>query len=154
MTRFGSAALALFLILCTGCHEAQDMNGSESPPPGAMSYLGYDDSGRLVVTGWLFFDIVTIQAPPIPLEFPGTWRLHALVDPAGIGPQNGSGVLAGTFLQAGGLAVELHPDRADDNVFLVGTLTVGGPAAMRYEGTWQWITLAGVRAEGKFLASQ
>ncbi len=153
MTRVGCAAVALALILCAGCDQTHEMDGSSSAPPGAMSYLGYDDSGRLVVTGWIHLDIVTIQTPPTPVEFSGTWSLHAFADPARIGPQNGSGKLVGTFGD-NGVVVELRPDRADDNVSLLGTLTALGPAPMRYEGTWSWTTLAGVRAGGTFRATQ
>jgi hypothetical protein len=154
MTRFGSAAFVLLLMLSVGCHEGGDVSGSESMPAGAMSYHGYDDSGRLVVVGWIHFDIADPSAgPPIPLEFSGTWTLRALAAPERIGPQNGSGVLAGRFTDSG-VVVELQPGQVDNNVALNGTLSLGGPAPMRYEGVWRWMTFTGVRATGTFHASQ
>jgi hypothetical protein len=154
MTRWVSATLVLLLMLSAGCDEAGGVNGSDSRPPGAMSYSGYDDLGRRVVTGWIVFDIPNIQdGPPIPLEFNGTWELRALVDPGRVGPQNGSGVLAGQITDSG-VVVDLQPGQLDNNVALTGTLTAGGPAPMRYEGVWRWVTLTGVRASGTFSASQ
>ena len=148
MTRFGSAALALIVFLCAGCHDAQDMNGSQAPPPSAMSYLGYDDTGRLVVTGWIDLGIVTVPVPPVPpvpptsLNFSGTWELHPEPNPGIIGSQNGSGVLAWGFV-GDSIGVELHPELVDNNVSLLGTMSAGASGRLRYEGTWRYQGIGG-----------
>jgi hypothetical protein len=154
MTHFGSTAFALVLLLSSGCDGARDVDGSPSVPAGAMSYRGYDDLGRLIVTGWIDLDIPNSQdGSPVPPDFDGTWSFRALANTDRIGPQSGSGVLVGWFTD-NGVVVELQPGQVDNNVRLVGTLTAGGPAPMRYEGDWRWMTLTGVRATGTFRASQ
>ncbi len=52
------------------------------------------------------------------------------------------------------MAAGPNPDQADDNVGLVGTLAAGGLTPMRFEGIWEWVTLAGVRNRGTFRASE
>jgi len=154
MKLVGFAAFLLLLLLSAGCDEARDLNGSSGVPVGAMSYRSYDDLGRLVVTGWIDFEIPDIQnGPPLPRDFDGTWSFRALADTDRIGPQSGSGVLVGWFTD-NGVVVELQPAQVDNNVRLVGTLIAGGPAPMRYEGDWEWMTLTGVRARGTFRASE
>jgi hypothetical protein len=145
--------LLLSLLACA-CDETDDV---VSPaPPGAMSYSGFDAEGRLVVVGWIRLDITSRYAAPggsTPQPFTGDWSLRALVDPSLIGPQDGTGDLAGTFV-ADGVSVDLHPENADDDVVLLGVLTAGGPARARYEGTWNWVTIAGVKVEGTFRAAE
>jgi len=154
MCRSCAVVVVLLLLLTCACHEADDMG---SPvPAGAMSYSGFDAAGRLVVVGWIRLDVVTIFAQPgvsTPQEFTGDWSLRALVDPSVVGPQSGTGKLAGTFVEDG-VSVDLNPGSADDNVVLFGALTAGGPARARYEGTWSWVTLAGVKVEGTFQAME
>jgi hypothetical protein len=154
MMRFGSAAIALLALFGAGCQGARQVTASGGPPVGAMSYEGYDASGHLVVVGWIDLDIPTLDAgSPIPSDFSGSWGLSALTDPDQIGPQHGTGTLAGRFTDSG-VVVELQPGQADNGVVLSGTLTAGGPVPMRFEGIWEWTTLSGVRATGTFHASQ
>ena len=153
MKRVGFAAFLLLLLLSAGCDEGRDLNGSSGIPVGAMSYLGYDDSGRLVVTGWIDLEIPAVYGPPLPRDFDGTWSFRALADTNRIGPQNGNGAIKGWFTD-NGVVVELQPAEVDNSVSLVGTLIAGGPAPMRYEGEWEWMTLTGVRARGTFRASE
>jgi len=158
MTRSCAVLAVCVLLLACACHEADHM-GSPAPV-GALSYSAYDEAGRLVVRGWIWLDIVLIDGAaqagpgvPTPLEFSGEWELRALVDPARVGPQNGKGTLAGAFVEDG-VAVDLQPGGADDNVRLFGKLSGGGIDPLRYEGTWRWETLIGPRAEGTFVASR
>jgi hypothetical protein len=102
------------------------------------------------VKGWIRINLVSIQVFPAP-PLDGDWHLEALVDPATIGPQVGDGVLAGAWV-GDDFGVELNPGHADNNVTLLGKLTVGGPAKPRYEGRWTWSTIAGPKASGPFLA--
>jgi hypothetical protein len=148
-----SAAVAIVVILCACCHGASEPGAPETRPSGAMSYFGYDDAGRLVVDGWIELDLGPVVRPPSPLSVSGTWKLRALADPARIGPQDGSGILSGSFVESSAV-VDLHPGQVDDNIQLKGTLSAGGPGPMSYKGSWSWITIAGVRAQGTFRASE
>jgi hypothetical protein len=154
MTR-GIAVLAVVIALLACACDGADVAGSPKPV-GALSYSGYDEAGRVVVVGWISLDLVTIYDQPhvgTSGEFAGAWELHALVDPTRVGPQNGRGDLAGRIVEEG-VAVDLNPDRVDDNVVLFGIFSAGGPAGAQYEGKWSWQRLGGVRAEGTFRATE
>ena len=156
MTRTPAILVAAALLFAGACHEANHV--TEPPPAGALAYSGYDEAGRLVVRGWIWLDVALIDVAveprgPTPLEFSGAWQLRALVDPERIGPQTGTGTLAGTFGEEG-VWVDLRPGWADNSVRLLGVLQAGGPAPVTYEGTWRWETITGLRAQGTFFASR
>jgi hypothetical protein len=146
--------LALVAFVLAGCHGSGEVTAPPTRPPGAMTYSGHDASGRKVVTGWIRIDVPS-AAMPAGAAFEGTWSLRALVVPRRyeLGPQVGFGTLEAE-IRADGTAVSLNPGCADDCVFLFGTLTFGGPAPMKYEGTWEWNTLTGSRNSGTFSASE
>jgi len=141
MTRFGSAALTVLVLLCGACHEASDMNTSNSVPPTAMNFRGYDDTGHLFEVGWIDLGIVTVPAPPVPpgppssLDFSGTWKICPPDDPGGGNCQ--SGALAWGFWGES-IVVELHPGNVDNDWSLTGTMSAEPNRGLRYEGTWRW----------------
>ncbi|MBI5471644.1 MAG: hypothetical protein HY961_04805 [Ignavibacteriae bacterium] len=146
-------ALVLFLVpaLLVGC--ADNQRPETSTPAGptlsdapdetqtVFQYTGYSREGTVISRGRLMFSLTNTTT-----RITGRWELRALADTMRIGPQNGRGMLVGNFTNAG-LSMNLHPQRADNNIVLLGRLDRG-----TYAGRWEWITFAGVRSYGTFRA--
>jgi len=105
------------------------------------AYRALDSSGTELVRGVLF---VTMEDST---RLSGFWNLEATGNGQGrIGPQVGSGTLEG-FLEGAEIQINLNPDYADNNVFLLGTMSASG-----FDGTWQFVGFPGVLASGTFRA--
>ncbi len=109
-------------------------------PSGVYDYVAH--SGVIpVVTGTM-----TLQVDEDSLVT-GSWELLRVpgTDPnIQVGPQLGSGTLAGHLDASGVVAVDLNPGWADNNVYLV----LGGYTPHRLTGTWDHSTLIGPVAGG------
>ncbi len=153
-----ASALLLSTVVLVGsaaCHSSSGTLSTGTPPAGAMSYTAFDESGRVVVTGWILLDISDPTVGPGSAPVTGTWSLHALVDPNLVGWQQGRGNLAGEF-RDGQLFMSLYPGSADWGCFLGGVLTFGGGPAgrMAYSGTWSDESFTGPHHKGSFQAKQ
>ena len=111
-------------------------------PSGAFAYTSYDSSGVAVVTGWFTMDLSDSSAVT------GEWHFRPIGDPERIGPQTGTGELAGGFYD-GELSVDLHPGWMDNNILLSGTLEDDD-----YTGEWMWISFIGITNQGTFVAER
>ncbi len=109
-------------------------------PSGAYGYVAH--SGVIpVVTGTMTLRVDADSAVT------GSWELRRVPgsDPnILVGPQLGSGTLAGRLDASGFVAVDLNPGWADNNVFLV----LDGYTPNRLTGTWDHSTLIGPVAGG------
>jgi hypothetical protein len=130
--------LLLLVALWLGCNGTT----TEWVPSGTFSYTSYDSSGVAVVTGWFTMDLSDSSAVS------GQWHFCPIGNPEGIGPQTGTGELAGGFYN-GELSVDLHPGWMDSNIILQGTLE-----GDRYAGEWMWISFIGVTNQGTFEAQR
>jgi hypothetical protein len=125
------AASAFCLVSC-------DTTGPEADAIGGRyAYTAYNAADTAVVSGTI--NIVN----PDTTALAGSWDLHSIRNAPDIGPQTGSGTLTGS--EAGSVSINLNPSAADNNVFLLGVFY-----NRKITGTWQWITLSGVTAEGRF----
>lgn len=104
---------------------------------GIYAYTAYDDADSALVTG-----IIVLRNSTSPL-LSGTWNLDTTETGGPVGPQVGSGSLAGST--EGGISINLNPQMADNNIILNGT-----SGRNEITGTWQWVTFSGVSAEGRF----
>ena len=105
------------------------------------AYSALDTSGTELVRGVLF---VTMEDST---RLSGFWDLTATGNGQGsIGPQIGSGTLEG-FREGAEIQINLNPDYADNNVFLLGTMSPTG-----FDGIWQYVGFPGVLASGRFRA--
>jgi hypothetical protein len=125
------------LLSCTflvfGCREARiDPFQSSSVPAGAFQYTGYDGRGLIIETGWL---TIVVRDSNI---VSGMWRLAT----------EGSGELRGS-ISNGRVAVDLHPEMADNNFLLNGSVE-----SKTFRGNWAKIGITGVMASGTFIAYQ
>jgi hypothetical protein len=109
-------------------------------PPTSYSYNGYNAKGLMVVVGSMTLAITDGSAVS------GTWRLESTAQGEKLGPQTGSGTLAGS-IQGSTVTINLNPGWADNNVFLSGSLD-----GDRFTGTWMWSTFVGPTSEGRFEA--
>ncbi len=75
----------IFNILCSWCDDINKLD----IPEGAYEYSGYDSTGVKIVQGWMkvFIDDST--------GVTGKWKFEKIGNPENIGPQIGSGYLAG-----------------------------------------------------------
>ncbi len=113
--------------------------------PGEFRYVARAASGTTLLVGTLeltFPDESTVT---------GTWSIGwapGADTTAEVGPQVGSGTLAGTRSETA-MALNLNPSLADHNVFLQATTTAAG-----FHGAWEWSTFAGPRTRGQFAATR
>ena len=109
-------------------------------PSGVYGYVA--SSGVIpVVTGTMTLQVGEDSAVT------GSWELRRVPgsDPnIQVGPQVGSGTLAGRLDASGFVAVDLNPGWADNNVYLL----LGGYTPSRLTGTWDHSTLIGSVAGG------
>jgi hypothetical protein len=126
-------ALLFGTFVAIGCRDSpSDPVQSSSVPAGAFQYTGYDGTGRITETGWL---TIVVRDSSI---VSGMWRFAA----------EGSGELRGS-ISNGRIAVDLHPEMADNNFLLNGTVE-----SKTFRGNWEKIGITGVMASGTFLAYQ
>lgn len=76
----------------------------------------------------------------------GTWAFQGVSSVDRVGPQVGSGTLAGE-LTGSKLSIDLNPGWRDNNVILIGSAQ-----GEKIVGTWSWITFAGPTSNGTFEA--
>ena len=104
---------------------------------GVYRYVGYDSSGRAVITGTLAF--IRVEETTVS----GSWDFEG---PDGYGPQVGSGTFEGSrdgfFFD-----LNLNPGWADNNVYLHGEWKNG-----TYRGMWEYATFVGPTNTGRFAA--
>lgn len=119
---------------------------------GEYSYKGYDSLQRPIVTGSLTLERIDST------HFRGRWHLIASDSISAIGPQTGTGQLAGTFGPPHAILINLNPGVADNNVFLQGVADtsiflrgLGEPPS--WHGTWEWSTFVGRTNYGTFVAA-
>lgn len=109
-------------------------------PSGAYGYVAR--SGLIpVVTGTVTLLVDEDSAVT------GSWELRRVPSSDStiqVGPQLGSGTLAGRLNASGIVAVDLNPGWADNNVFLA----LGGATPNRLTGTWDHSTFIGPVAGG------
>lgn len=127
--------LALGLFLASGCDLGTNVDSNQS-----FSYTGYDSTGVKIITGTLTF------FHDDSLTYSGTWNFRKIENPAKIGPQTGTGSFVGG-LSDSLVWLNLNPNYADNNVFLIGELE-----PMRYRGNWQYVSFIGVTNHGTFEA--
>jgi hypothetical protein len=135
-----AVSLVAITFLSFSCEDGGSETGVGQVPSGAYRYTSYDTNGVAVVRGWL---TITYQDSA---HITGEWRLDKIGNPQGIGPQVGSGKLAGSFHE-GKLIVELNPQFRDNNLQLVGYFQQGD-----YRGEWFWISFVGITGRGTFEA--
>lgn len=135
-------AIVCILPLLIACSDSP--SGVSSPPSARFRYLAYAAGGQPLLTGELAF------ASPDALTLTGTWTIAWLpgVDTTTlVGPQVGTGAFMGSRRDKA-LLIELNPLNADHNVALQAEPTTHG-----YAGQWEWTTLTGLRAAGRFTAT-
>jgi hypothetical protein len=135
-------ALTLFLSLVACADKGDSPVGSLQPGgvPTRYNYKAYNSKGDLAVRGTMTLSIIDTTTVA------GIWSFVAVLPAEKVGPQVGTGTLAGT-LQKSSISINLNPGWADNNVFLQGTLS-----SDRITGRWMWSTFIGQTAEGTFEA--
>ncbi len=134
--------LGLAVVLASAC---SSLPTELQPFDGTFDYVAFDEEGARVLEGQLVLDVTRSGAVT------GTWEVdwaEGADQSTPVGPQVGSGSLAGT-ITGGSITVDLNPQVADDNVELEGTLGGAGIAGM-----WQHVTLAGPSGSGTFTATK
>lgn len=134
----------LLLIVCiliafAGCTD----KGSDPvgpPPAGVYQYTGYDSTGTAIVRGWLTLNLRDENI------IDGEWRLEKIGEPGLIGPQLGTGTLAGG-VSDGRMWFDLQPQFRDNNIDIIGTID-----GSEFRGRWHWITFSGITNSGTFVA--
>jgi len=128
-----AVALLFGMFIASGCRDSQsDPVQSSSVPAGAFHYTGYDATGQIIETGWL---TIVVRDSSI---VSGRWQFAA----------EGSGELRGS-ISNGRIAVDLHPEMADNNFLLNGSME-----GETFRGNWEKIGITGVMASGTFVAYQ
>jgi hypothetical protein len=131
-------AAAVGVLLAAGCTDHPAAPGSLA---GIYHYTAYTAADSAAVAG----TITLIESEPAVLT--GRWALGAVDPGANVGPQTGAGTLRGSG--APGVTIDLNPGWADNNVFLEGTAS-----GRVISGTWQWTTLTGPAAGGRFVMTR
>jgi hypothetical protein len=134
--------LTLFLSFVACTDNGEQPVGSLQPGgvPDKYLYKAYNSKGDLAVSGTM-----TLWVPDT-TSVTGTWSCVAVLPSEKVGPQVGTGGLTGT-IQKSSISINLNPGWADNNVFLLGTVS-----SDRITGRWMWSTLIGPTAEGTFQA--
>jgi len=139
MRRATPVTVLLFVAATFACGDPS-LSPVSGDPSGVYGYVAH--SGVIpVVTGTM-----TLQVDEDSVVT-GSWELRRVPgsDPdIQVGPQLGSGTLAGRLDASGVVAVDLNPGWADNNVYLV----LGGYTPYRLTGTWDHSTLIGPVAGG------
>ena len=132
-------ALGCFVLSCSMARTAEQ---SKPFPVGDYQYTGFDSSGAKIVEGRL--SITSVKST----GFEGEWQLSKIGNPERIGPQVGTGTLAGSIIE-GKLYINLNPNMSDNNVNLTGAIE-----GARFQGTWKFVGYAGVLTQGTFEATR
>ena len=132
--------LSVALIACTDEGTPTASGPGPGGIPASYSYRAYNSAGNLLVVGTL-----TI-AMEDSTSIVGSWTLDQVQASDKVGPQVGTGKLAGT-MAGKSVWINLNPSWMDNNVFLQGTMDDG-----RIGGKWMWSTFVGSTAEGTFEA--
>ena len=132
--------LSLSSIACTD--EGAPNAGGSGPwgNPVSYSYRAYNSAGNLLVDGTL------TMAMEDSTSIVGSWALDQVQASDKVGPQVGTGKLAG-MMAGKSVWINLNPSWVDNNVFLQGTMD-----GSRMSGKWMWSTFVGSTAEGTFEA--
>ena len=145
MTSVRSIAVALTVLwlVYPGCKDQGDTTVNSLVPgtePSTYTYRAYTSAGILAVAGTL------TMAATDSARIAGTWVLQGISSLDSVGPQLGTGTLAGQ-LTGSKLSLDLNPGWRDNNVVLIGSIE-----REKIAGTWTWITFAGPRTSGSFEA--
>jgi hypothetical protein len=142
LTIFLSAILVVsFSVL--DCSSASNATQQPKPfPLGDYQYTGYASNGDKIVEGQL--SITSIESD----RLKGEWQLNQVGDAVNIGPQVGTGNLAGS-ISKGEIYINLNPNMADNNVRLRGKVE-----GNRFRGTWSFDGEGGALNKGTFKASK
>lgn len=128
------------LVAATYACDDPALSPVSGDPSGVYGYVAH--SGVIpVVTGTMTLQVDEDSA------ITGSWELRRVPgsDPnIQVGPQLGTGTLAGRLDASGVVAVDLNPGWADNNVYLL----LGGYTPHRLTGTWDHSTLLGPVAGG------
>jgi len=135
---FLTIILSFFMIsLFMSCDKSTSLSPSDES--SLYEYIAFDSSSTKVAKGWLLLkfedNVIT-----------GQWDIQAVGSPQNIGPQLGSGNLAGNC-NSDSIWVDLQPNMQDNNLLLEGRLTDDD-----YSGTWIYISLTGPTNSGTFTA--
>ncbi len=136
----------LYLIPFAACDTA-DTNSDEK---GMYAYTAYDANNVAVINGSLSLHFLE---DTFPSEVEGEWNLDKMGETE-VGPQVGEGVLRGTVDASGGFRINLNPEVADQNVYLVGTFRGSSQDQESFEGSWRYETLSGTISSGSFEAKR
>ena len=129
------------ILLFMGWQSCSELD--EGVPTGAFDYTAYDSLYTKLITGW--FTMVLDSDSTIT----GEWHFTNVGDVRDdIGPQLGDGTIEGNLSQ-NAFYLNLNPEWADNNVFLVGFESNGS-----YSGMWMFSTLTGATNQGPFIATR
>lgn len=134
------ACAAFVLLVAAGAALLAGCDSDLSSPQfigGRYAYTAWNSGDTAVVTGTIYL------ANPDSTALVGSWELRTVRGATDTGPQVGFGSLAGST--AGGVTINLNPGWVDNNVYLSGSFDGNS-----IEGDWQWVTLTGVTASGRF----
>jgi hypothetical protein len=135
-------AVPWILALLLACSDSP--TAVSTPVGGRFRYVAYSATGQPLLTGQLDF------ASPGALTLTGRWAIAWLPGAdttSPVGPQVGTGEFEGSRRDKT-LLIQLNPLNADHNVGLQAEPTTHG-----YAGYWEWTTLTGTRARGRFTAT-
>ncbi len=146
----GHVGFSVLVVLLAGVFSACDQ--ADFSTGGAFEYRATDGEGETVVSGML--ELRFGEPPDLGGEegISGTWILELEKGGAEVGPQTGSGDIAGSIDQEGNIWMDLNPGWADNNVFLSGSFS--DERYGDFSGTWMYSTLVGPTAEGSFKAER
>jgi hypothetical protein len=129
----------LGLILFIDCNQAESIL---SPENGEFfDYTAFNYSGTTVARGWLFLKLEDNLIK-------GEWEIKRVGKVQNIGPQIGSGTLAGGY-KGDSIWVDLQPQMRDNNLLLQGYLRNN-----TYSGKWIYISFIGPTNNGIFTAEE
>ena len=128
------------LLACTDKGVSPEDTLRPGGAPVTYHYRAYNSKGAVAVSGTM------ILASTDSTHISGTWSFELQIAGEQVGPQVGSGTLAGSRQQAT-ISINLNPGWADNNVYLTGTI---GPNGIN--GRWDWSTFVGTSATGSFNA--
>ena len=155
---FRSIPIAAVLILFAGCgspeRTAPVTSGSGGPTPtptGVQLYTctAYDAGGTLVVSGELAVNL-SVPDSEKTISISGTWTTRKVGPGGPVGPQVGTGKLAGSVSGAGEIRIDLNPGWADNNVVLSAHEKIVDLDEL--QGSWSAETFVGTIASGTFRA--
>ena len=148
-------AVLIFLAGCGSPVQTTDPAGGPAIPGSTpvnsqlYAYTAYDAGGVAVVSGELTLRF-SDPDPEGTISISGTWSTRRVGGDGPVGPQVGTGKLAGSVSGAGEIQIDLNPGWADNNVLLFAH---GKPSKFSdFVGTWSRETFIGPLAGGSFRA--